>query len=108
MSFLKCSVTQCIHNETGKCCLDSIKVAGDHAASSPETSCKSYQKRGEGARNYVSHGAPGAETYITCEAVKCAYNTNKKCEADSVAITKCGASSEDRCECTQCETYRHQ
>ena len=108
MSFLKCSVTQCVHNETGKCCLESIKVAGDNASSSPETSCKSYQKRGEGAMNYVSHGAPGAETHIACEATKCAYNTNRKCEADSVTITKCGSSSEDRCECTQCETYRHQ
>lgn len=108
MSFLKCSVTQCVHNETGKCCLNSIKVAGDNALTSDETSCKSYQKRGSGATNYVPHGAPGAETYISCEAVKCAYNSNKICEAESVAITKCRAAGEDRCECTQCETYKHQ
>lgn len=108
MSFLKCSVTQCAHNETGKCCLNSIRVAGDKAMSSPETSCKSYQKRGEGAMNYVPHGAPGAETYIACDAVKCAYNSNKKCIADNVDIGRCRTSGEDRCDCTQCETYRHQ
>ncbi|MBR4879225.1 MAG: DUF1540 domain-containing protein, partial [Clostridia bacterium] len=34
MSFLKCSVTQCVHNETGKCCLNSIKIDGDKATAS--------------------------------------------------------------------------
>lgn len=106
MSYLKCSVTSCAYNETGKCCLNSIKVGGESAETSNETVCKSYQQRGGDASNYVPHGAPGSETYIACDAVKCGYNSNRVCEAESVSIAKCYDCTEGKCECTQCDTYK--
>lgn len=106
MSYLRCSVTSCAYNEVGKCCLNSIKVGGENAEVSHETECKSYQQKGIEASNYVPHGAPGTETYITCDAVKCGYNSDRVCQAESVAVAKCGSGEIGKCDCTQCDTYK--
>ena len=68
---------------------------------SVETCCENFEQQKEGsARN--ADGYPDRMTQIDCEAVKCRYNTNYKCQAEHVDMR--GSRAGDRRE-TACATF---
>ena len=83
MTDLKCSVETCCFHDGDCCCRNDIMVGGAKACSCDETCCENFEQQKEGsARN--ADGYPDRMTQIDCEAVKCRYNTNYKCQAEHV------------------------
>ena len=107
MNKLKCSVTTCRHNENQLCDLSKIQVDGPAATESRDTCCVSYAERAKGANNMFSgmNSTASESTEIHCSAEHCAYNSNKKCNADNVKVAPCCA---DPCVVseTECTTFR--
>ena len=85
---LKCSVETCCFHDGDCCCRNDIMVGGAKACSCDETCCENFEQQKEGsARN--ADGYPDRMTQIDCEAVKCRYNTNYKCQAAHVDMRGC-------------------
>ena len=77
-------------------------VGGQHADTSESTCCESFHERkGEAYTSSVSH--PSKTISIDCEAVKCVYNDNYRCQAAHVDIK--GQSAENSKE-TLCATFK--
>ena len=101
MTDLKCSVETCCFHDGDCCCRNDIMVGGTKACSCDETCCENFEQQKEGsARNAA--GYPDRMTQIDCEAVKCRYNTNYKCQAEHVDMR--GSRAGDRRE-TACATF---
>ena len=81
MTDLKCSVETCCFHDGDCCCRNDIMVGGAKAC---------------------ADGYPDRMTQIDCEAVKCRYNTNYKCQAEHVDMR--GSRAGDRRE-TACATF---
>lgn len=107
MNKLKCTVTTCQHNADLLCNLNKIQVDGPAAEESSETCCVSYAERKSGANNLfgVNNSSASENTDIQCSAEHCAYNSNRKCQAESVKVAGCTA---DPCVVseTECATFR--
>ena len=101
MAELKCSVDNCTYNNDRLCCRGEILVGGKNAGSEKDTCCESFQQRREGTSTNAVN--PTGRISIDCQAVKCVYNTDCKCQAEHVDIRGCGA-----CDCkeTSCATFR--
>lgn len=98
MSELTCGVTNCTYNKDYCCCKGDIMVGGKHADSCDNTCCESFHKRSTDTfTSAVSH--PGKIVSIDCEAVKCIYNSNYRCNAEHVDIKggNAGTSMETLC-----------
>jgi len=101
MTDLKCSVETCCFHDGDCCCRNDIMVGGAKACSCDETCCENFEQQKEGsARN--ADGYSDRMTQIDCEAVKCRYNTNYKCQAEHVDMR--GSRAGDRRE-TACATF---
>lgn len=102
MAVLKCSVKTCAYNKSDCCCKGDIMVGGKHAQNTDETCCDSFKAQDKDS--YVSALDHPCETIsIDCEATKCVYNTNYKCNADKVDIKGNNASDSRQ---TLCATFR--
>lgn len=101
MAELKCAVENCTYNSDRCCCKGDIKVGGKEADTKDATCCESFRERT--ARSWTNAMTPTPAISIDCDAVKCMYNTDKKCHAEHVTISGCGA-----CDCreTACSTFR--
>ncbi len=109
MPALKCEVKSCVHNAENRCCLDMIKVEGNHAEKPASTACGSFELRSDrGATN--SYGAtnsvrcscectPSETVSVDCKAEKCMYNSNCKCTAGDIGIAGQSASTVKETEC---------
>lgn len=103
MADLKCAVENCTYNDQHLCCKGDILVSGRHASASDDTCCDSFAPQREGMDSFKSSVVHPSHTIsIDCEAVKCIFNSNYKCQADHVDIKGCGA-----CDCgqTACATF---
>lgn len=107
MNKLKCSVTTCRHNADLLCSLNEIQVDGPAATESRDTCCVSYAERKGGANNLsgVCNSCATESTVIRCSAEHCAYNSGRKCHADSVKVSGCTSSPCVVSE-TECTTFR--
>ncbi len=104
MAELCCSVENCTYNDQLLCCKGDINVGGEQACREEDTCCESFIQRREGAYvSSISH--PSRVISIDCEATKCVYNEDYKCQADHVDIRGCGA---DDCRETACGTFKEQ
>lgn len=101
MTELKCKVENCTYNSDNCCCKGDIMVGGTHAKTENETCCESFAQRKEDS--YSNASDPCKSISIDCEAVKCVYNSDYKCQAEHVDIKGCGA-----CDCreTACATFK--
>lgn len=102
MAELKCGVDNCSYNQEKRCSKGDIMVGGKHAQCCKDTRCESFaEKKDGGYTSSLSH--PCSTINIDCEAAKCVYNDNYKCQADRVDIKGCGA-----CDCgeTECATFK--
>ncbi len=102
MTGLGCNVISCTHNDDAHCCLNTIQVQGNNACKCDDTCCGSYE---EAKKNSASNSAkePHDSLNVSCEAVNCVYNDNKKCAADHISIS--GVCASDACE-TVCASFR--
>lgn len=102
MAALKCEAKKCGYNENAYCCKGDIMVGGKHACKEDDTCCESFRNQEEDHfTSAMEH--PCKTISIDCEAVKCVYNSNYKCNADSVSIK-----GNQACDCreTACGTFR--
>jgi hypothetical protein len=100
----------------GLCSANKILINGMSAQSSTGTDCETFAEKG--LKNAISHltnmnipgeirqlfNQDGIHMYpdIACNAVRCRYNSDKRCEADRVLIMGAHARGSDG---TYCETF---
>lgn len=103
MPALKCSAVTCIYNKQELCSKGDIQVTGDNAVTADQTSCGSFQERkGESMTASCTSGC-GCETIaVDCQACKCIYNDNCKCNASQIGIAGSGATTSQQ---TMCSTF---
>ncbi len=102
MAELYCSVENCYYNDECYCCKGDICVGGEHAHREDQTCCESFRQKSDDVfTSSLSH--PSRIISIDCEAVKCVYNEDYKCQAEHVDIRGCGASD---CKETACGTFK--
>lgn len=102
MAELTCGAVNCSYNKEKYCCKGDIMVGGKHAQESDNTCCESFYKRsGDVYTSAMSH--PSKTISIDCEAVKCIYNTNYRCQASHVDIK---GSNADKSMETICATFK--
>ncbi len=109
MPKLKCDVRNCVYNADLCCCKSIIKVIGEDAVRSHDTTCASFHKRKrpntvdiyqaefsklDGINQYIS---------IECESRNCVYNVKEICTADKVKIAG-GLRAQKACQ-TLCDTF---
>lgn len=101
MAELKCMVENCVHNKSDCCCKGDILVGGTHASSNDDTCCESFaDEKHDRYTSALEH--PSRSISIDCEAVKCIFNQNYKCQASHVDIRGRGA---ENCHETACATF---
>ena len=104
MAELKCGVENCTYNEEHYCCKGDIMVGGKHACNTEDTCCESFAQRKEGRDTYTSSiSHPSRIISIDCEAVKCIYNDDYRCQASHVDIKGHSAGSSIE---TVCATFK--
>ena len=102
MAELKCTVTNCGYNKDKLCCKGDITVGGKSACTTDETCCESFrEKKADSYSNAMDN--PCKTISIDCEAVKCIYNTNYRCQASHVDIK---GSNADKSMETICATFK--
>lgn len=91
---LECQVRSCRHYTDGLCSLPEIQVGGSGAHSSGNTRCDSFEERPAGsAENAVgSYNLATPDSSIRCAAETCAYNQQRRCNAEWVCV---GCSTEN-------------
>ena len=102
MTKLECSVENCMHNSDNCCCKGSILVDGYDARDAEETCCASFDENKGGVFSNLFK-TPETKLDVSCDAVNCCYNEDKRCEADGISI--CGSGACD-CEETCCRTFK--
>lgn len=109
MTNLECNVSTCAFFDDNRCKKENIRVVGNDAKVSDETSCASYKKASSTAQNSVEfYQRAGSNTHIECEACRCEYNNNGVCDAASVCVDCCdcsepGCEKETKCAAFRCE-----
>ena len=102
MVTLKCDVRTCTYNKENCCCKGDISVGGKSACDCSQTCCDSFKEaKGDQYLSALEH--PSKMIDIDCEAVKCIYNSDYKCNADNVKI---GGRNACDCQQTSCATFR--
>ncbi|HKM21449.1 MAG TPA: DUF1540 domain-containing protein [Lachnospiraceae bacterium] len=108
MAKLECGVNSCHYNESNACCRGAINVYGRDAMTMCDTCCGSYEpKNKDHDTNSFTSGCecthPKDALEISCEATKCVYNDDCRCDAPKVGIA--GREARDSEE-TECSTFR--
>lgn len=102
MPMLSCSAITCVYNKDELCSKGDISVGGQSAQTPDETCCESFRERtSSDASN--SEGCGCKTIAVDCEATKCIYNENCKCDAAKIGI---GGASAATPEDTKCGTFR--
>ena len=104
MAELKCQADSCVYNKSECCCKGDICVGGKQADCTEKTCCESYaDKKRDSYESAIEHACKVID--IDCEAVKCIYNSNYKCNAKKVDILGNGAVNSQG---TACGTFKEQ
>lgn len=113
---LSFNATNCVHNVGGLCSANKIMVNGMSALTSSSTQCNTFAEKGflnalthitnmniaGEIRQLVSNDGIHMYPEVGCNAVRCIYNKDQRCEADRVIITGPHARESDG---TYCETF---
>lgn len=79
MPKISCSVASCSYNQAGVCDASVLKIVGDGANITEETSCSTYIKK-EKACNAIGDEVSRGETEtVLCEVETCAYHAERHC-----------------------------
>ena len=98
-SNLKCSATNCAHNNCGNCYAGGINVAGQSATTTAQTCCSSFEDRSNAAFTNCTSCSDHCTctSDIHCDATNCKYNQNSCCTSNNVNINAATASCETFC-----------
>lgn len=107
MTNLDCTVYGCIYNSDNSCNRGNIHVGGKEAMKSSETLCRSFEQKGsKGTQNSFKNSVGNSTdnyaaraTDVDCDAVKCRYNKEMKCNADHIRIAGVHAVASGETEC---------
>ncbi len=103
MTDIECSVYECAYNTDFSCRRSNIQVGGRDAIKSSETVCQSFGLKSSNddklrTTNMAEcNNAPNTEVY--CNAVRCRYNSDKKCQAQRIRIAGVHAMASGETEC---------
>ncbi len=91
MSKISCSVASCSYNESGICDASTLKIVGDKANITEQTSCSTYIS-GDKVSNAVDDDVKRGETKtIHCDVETCVYNDRKYCSlTDGIEVSNLG------------------
>lgn len=104
MAMLTCGATNCTYNKDSLCCKGDIMVGGKQASDCESTCCDSFRERKCDCSSMTNASAhPSSTISIDCEAVKCMYNADYRCNADKVAIK---GNTAHKAEETVCATFK--
>lgn len=82
MPRISCSVGSCSYNQSGICGASELKVVGDKASITEQTSCSTYINN-EKASNAVDQSVRRGETEtILCEVETCVYHKANHCSLE--------------------------
>lgn len=101
MPMLSCSAVTCVYNKDELCSKGDIQVGGNNATTADETCCASFKER-TSSDSSNAEGCGCKTIAVDCEAQKCMYNENCKCDAAKIGI---GGSSACKCDETMCGTF---
>ena len=110
MTKLDCTVYGCVYNSDNSCNRGNIHVGGKEADKPSETLCRSFEQKGSANAKNLSKCSAGNSTAshaerstdISCDAVKCRYNKEMKCNAPHIRIAGIHAVASGE---TECGTY---
>lgn len=105
MAVLTCGAANCTYNKENLCCKGDIMVGGKQAMDCESTCCDSFHERKCGCSNSVTDSTahPSATISIDCEATKCIYNADYRCNAEKVDIK---GSTAKNAQDTICATFQ--
>lgn len=105
MNKVECHVSNCQHYSNDLCSLDKISVDGPAAKEKSQTCCLSFDEKISSAENVVGYEPQASvQTNISCKATNCGYNSNKRCEADSIRVSNSMSNATSKSG-TQCATF---
>lgn len=94
MPKITCNVKECTYNYDCTCTRKNIDVGGVCSRNKCQTFCESFVPKSDMTMNYefASFNAnKNKELDIYCDAVKCVYEHNQKCNADHVCMRNSNA-----------------
>lgn len=93
---LICDATRCIHNNGNYCYAGRISIDGRLADDIDDTYCSTFKEKDYQQFTSSISGNdklnPTTTQNIKCDAVKCKYNDDKLCKAESIKINSGNAS----------------
>lgn len=92
MPKISCSVGSCSYNQGGICDASALKIVGDKANLTEQTSCSTYINN-ERVSNSLDDGVQRGETEtILCEVETCVYHNKNHCTLrDGIEVGNLGA-----------------
>lgn len=118
MVTLSCNVNDCVNNEGGLCGASYIEIQGEGTSKKEDTYCSNYKLNtfingvksltntdfvGEILQVMSGYEKPIIHPNVSCNAYKCFYNGDGKCEARSIMIVEDKLSQVTK---TSCNTFQ--
>ncbi|WP_054743526.1 DUF1540 domain-containing protein [Cellulosilyticum ruminicola] len=89
MPRISCSVTSCSYNASGICDASALKIVGNNANITEQTSCSTYD--GNGRCNNSTCVSRGETETIGCDVQTCVYNKHEYCSlSDGIEVGNLG------------------
>ncbi len=89
MPRISCSVTSCSYNASGVCDASALKIVGDNANITEQTSCSTYD--GDGKCSNSACVSRGETETICCDVQTCVYNKQEHCSlSDGIEVGNLG------------------
>ena len=105
MPKISCSVDSCFYNQDGICDANVLKIVGDKANITEQTSCSTYINNDK-ASNALDDEVPRGETeVIHCEVETCVYHDKDYCMLSSRGIEVGNLGQAESYEDTDCLSF---
>lgn len=89
MPRISCSVTSCSYNASGVCDASALKIVGNNANITEQTSCSTYD--GDGKCSNSACVSRGETETICCDVQTCVYNKQEHCSlSDGIEVGNLG------------------
>lgn len=87
MPKISCSVGSCFYNQGGICDASALKIVGDNANITEQTSCSTYINHQEVSNSVGDEVKRGETEIVFCEVETCVYHKKDHCElADGIEV----------------------
>ena len=91
MPKISCSVATCSYNQSGICDASVLKIVGDKANITEETSCSTYINKEKVSNSIGDEVKRGETEAVLCEVGTCIYHVRSHCSlADGIEVANLG------------------